>query len=224
MNGSPPTWMPRSGTAARNVRPRGRCRRQRKFLRELQVENRFWQDIEKCLPKSAAYLEYHEHIGNAWMQDDPHGELLNALNFAIQIGETHLLRDYVSAGKPIPQDMPINYRVRPNGSAFTQPLPTLIASLFGSEHPEIAKQGRPHRVPTAAPLPEKAERNAAWLVACELKNWRECHNRKRVPGVIKNKMIKAAIKVAAKSFDVSVDAIGERNIRNLLQNGSIRVR
>jgi hypothetical protein len=146
-------------------------------------------------------------------------EFGNALYMAYVAGELKLLRDYAAEGKPIPQE-----HVFVAGE--TIPMRVLVSELLGNHHRQQQqhnKGGRPHRVANKARDYEQAERNAAWLVAFELKGWRDRNGRKRVPGVKKNELIKAAIKEAAKAFKVPADTINEGNVRAALKNGRVVV-
>ena len=83
---------------------------------------------------------------------------------------------------------------------------TLVAQLLGHEQQtHQQKQGRPQRIAHRAPDAEKAERNAAWLAAYQLKAWRECHGSKRTPELEKGRIINDAIEEAAKTFKVKKD-------------------
>ena len=77
---------------------------------------------------------------------------------------------------------------------------------------------------SGAPAAAQAERNAARLVAFAQKGWCKSNRRIRVPSVITNKMIMVVIEEAAKTFKVSVSAIYESNIHNLLKNRQVVVR
>ena len=166
--------------------------------------------------RGAAYREYDKGVSAAWEADPEFG---NALSMAYVEGNLKLLRDYITAGKPIPQE-----HVFMAGELI--PMHVLVSELLGSNHQpqqQPNKGGRPHRAANKAPATEQAEHNAAWLVAFALQNWRERNGRNRVPGVKKNEMIKAAIEEAAKAFGVSADTIDAGNIRNLLKNRQVVV-
>jgi hypothetical protein len=98
------------------------------------------------------------------------------------------------------------------------------AELLGDHHQQQEQQSRPHRVASGAPAAAQAERNAARLVAFAQKGWCKSNRRIRVPSVITNKMIMVVIEEAAKTFKVSVSAIYESNIHNLLKNRQVVVR
>lgn len=165
--------------------------------------------------RAVANSDYEERVGKAWEADQ---EFSNALYMAYVAGELKLLRDYVAAGKPFQPDIPVDV----GGELI--PMHVLVAQLLGSQaQQETPRHGRPHRVPSAAPAIEQAERNAAWLVAFMLKSWREQNHRKRVPGAEVSKMISATITEAANAFHVPVNTIKECNIRTLLKNGSVVV-
>ncbi len=133
-----------------------------------------------------------------------------ALFLAYQMGETKPLRDFVKAGKSVPQA-----HVFVAGESI--PMRVLVADLLGDHHQQQEQRSRPHRVASEAPPAAQAERNAAWLVAFARKGWLKRNGRTRVPGVVTNEMIKVAIEEAAKTFKVPVSAIYESNIRNLLK-------
>jgi hypothetical protein len=169
-----------------------------------------WSDEKR----TAAYREHDEQVGSAWKADPEFG---NALKLAITIGVTKPLRDYVKAGKPVPQE-------HVSVAGEITPMHTLVAALLGEQNQQQKQQqGRPQRVASEAPCKERAERNAAWLVAFAQAYWRECNGRKRVPPTITNKMIEQAIAEAAKALNVPASAIKASNIRNLLKSGRVVV-
>ena len=163
---------------------------------------------------AAAYRESDEEASSAWQADPEFG---NALHLAYQMGETKPLRDFVKAGKSVPQ-----VHVFVAGKSI--PMRVLVAGLLGDHQQQEEQRSRPHRVASEAPAAAQAERNAAWLVAFARKGWLKRNGRKRVPGVVTNEMIKVAIEEAAKTFKVPVSAIYESNIRNLLKNSQVVVR
>ena len=55
---------------------------------------------DKSVECAAAYRESDEEASSAWQADPEFG---NALHLAYQMGETKPLRDYVKAGKSVPQ-------------------------------------------------------------------------------------------------------------------------
>ena len=165
--------------------------------------------------RAAAISDYEQHIGRA---SDGDQEFSNALYMAYVAGDLKLLKDYVKAGKPVPHDLPVSV-----GDQVI-PMHVLVAQLLGEVSPNEQRIGRPPRVAGQASAAEQAERNAAWLVAFMLKDWRLHHHRKRVPGIEVEKMISFAIIEAAKAFGVSVNAICESNIRGLLKSGRVVVR
>jgi hypothetical protein len=169
---------------------------------------------EKSLECAAAYRESDEEASSAWQADLEFG---NALHLAYQLGETKSLRDFVKAGKSVPQA-----HVLVAGKSI--PMRVLVADLLGDHHQPEEQRSRPHRVASEAPAAAQAERNAAWLLAFAQKGWLRRNGRKRVPGVVTNEMIKVAIEEAAKTFRVPVSAIYESNIRNLLKNRQVVVR
>jgi hypothetical protein len=103
-------------------------------------------------------------------------------------------------------------------------MPTLIAKLLGGgEAIQPPRLGRPPRIAGEATPVEQAERNAAWLAAFTLKEWRDRHCRERVPGSEKEKIIGVAIEEASKAFRVPAHTIKASNIRILLKNRQIVV-
>jgi hypothetical protein len=165
--------------------------------------------------RAAAIGDYEQRISRAWEGDQVFS---NALYMAYVAGELKLLRDYVNAGKPVPQDIPVSVADQ------VVPMHVLVAQLLGEGPPNEQRLGRPPRVASQASAAEQAERNAAWLVAFMLKGWRVHNHRKRVPEIEVKKMISAAITQASKAFGVSVNAINESNIRGLLKSGRVVVR
>ena len=164
--------------------------------------------------RAAAYREHDEQLSKAWKADPEFG---NVLNLAISIGVTKPLRDYVEAGKPVP-----NEQVLVGGESI--PMHALVAELLCGLHQlHQQKRGRPHRVASKVPSAEQAERNAAWLVAFAQKDWRKRNARERVPRLETEEMIRAAIKEAAKAFGVPVSTINASNIRNVLKNRRVVV-
>jgi hypothetical protein len=164
--------------------------------------------------RTATYREYDERISKAWQSDS---DFSNALYMAYVAGELLLLRDYIAAGKPVPQEHTFV-------AGKIAPMDVLVAKLLGRQPQQQRKLGRPPRVARQASAAEQAERNAAWLVAFMLKGWRVRTHRKRVPGIEVKKMISAAITEAAKAFGVPLNAINESNVRNLLKSGRVVVR
>jgi hypothetical protein len=163
---------------------------------------------------TAAYRESDEEISSAWQAAPEFG---NALHLAYQMGETKPLRDFVKAGRSVPQ-----VHVFVAGESI--PMPILVADLLGDRHQQEQQRSRPHRVASEAPPAAQAERNAAWLVAFAQKGWLKRNGRKRVRGVVTNEMIKFAIQEAAKTFKVPMSTIYASNIRNLLKNRQVVVR
>jgi len=162
----------------------------------------------------AAYRAYDDDARTPVGSDS---EFDFALHLAVEIGVTKPLRDYVSSGMPVPQ-YPVMINDWPARDA-----PALVAELLGQPASQQETRGRPLRIAAEAQPVEQAERNAAWLVAFALKEWREGSGRKRVPSDITNEIITAAITVAAKVFNVPESAISESNIRNLLKNRTVVV-
>jgi hypothetical protein len=79
-------------------------------------------------------------------------EFSNALLLAIEIGVTKPLRDYVAAGKPLPQDL-VSVRGRP-----VENVRALVAELLGDHSPEQRpRRGRPRRIPHRAKDAEEAD-------------------------------------------------------------------
>jgi hypothetical protein len=169
---------------------------------------------DKSAECAAAYRESDEETSSAWKADPEFG---NALHLAYKMGETKPLRDFVKAGKSVPQ-----VHVFVAGESIS--LRVLVADLLGDHHQQQEQGSRPRRLASEAPAAEQAERNAAWLVAFAQKSWLKRNGRKRVPGVVTTEMIKVAIEEAAKTFKVPVSAIYESNIRNLLKNRQVVVR
>jgi len=148
---------------------------------------------------------------------DIHG-FSNALYMAYWAGELSFLRNYVDAGKPIPE-----YDVSLPRMAARMPLRVLVDQLLGRCPPsEDHRIGRRQRVASEAPIAEQAERNAAWRVAFEQKDWRE-HHGPRVTSEVTAAMIATAIAEAAKTLKIPADTIKERNVRTFLKNGSVVV-
>jgi hypothetical protein len=84
---------------------------------------------------------------------------------------------------------------------------------------EPQKPGRPTRKPDRASAVEKAERNAAWLVAFGQAQWRRQHHRERMPAAETDKMIREARREAARTFKVPESKVSEDNIRRALKSG-----
>jgi hypothetical protein len=142
-----------------------------------------------------------------------------ALNLALVCGMNTPLWEYREAGKPIPEETVCV------GNCPSKPMRDLVAELLGDGQPVQRRlRGRACRIAGNAPSAEQAEHNAAWLIAYSLKAWRELHERERVPGEEKKKMIRSAIDEAAKEFGVPADTTIESNILNLLKSGRIVVR
>ena len=89
----------------------------------------------------------------------------------------------------------------------------------GSHEPTLPRRqrGRPRRVAAAARAAEQANRNASWLVAFMMQEWREKHGRERVPGHEINAIVSKAIAEAAREFGVSVSQIDADNVRDNAQ-------
>jgi hypothetical protein len=130
---------------------------------------------------------------------------------------TKPLRDFVTAGKSVPQE-----QVFFAGKSIS--MQDFVAYLLGDHHQQQERRSRPHRVAGEAPPVAQAERNAAWLVAFAQNSWRKRNGRKRVPRVVTDEMIKVAIEEAARTFKVPVSAIHARNILNLFKNRQVVVR
>jgi hypothetical protein len=113
---------------------------------------------DKC---AAAYRKSDEEASSAWQADPEFG---NALHLAYQMGETKPLRDFVKAGKSVPQA-----HVFVAGKSI--PMRVHVADLLGDHHQQQEQRSRPHRVASEAPTAAQAERNAAWLVAFAQKGW-----------------------------------------------------
>lgn len=142
-------------------------------------------------------------------------EFHSAFHLAFEIGVLGPLRKYVESGKPIPDEM-----VHIQGRPLPQSMSSLVAELLGGSRSEPQPaRGRPRRIASKAPLREQAERNATWLVAIKMKNWRNEHRRKRVPGREVDQIIAYATAEAAKEFHIPVNTIKKSNIRALLKSG-----
>ena len=124
---------------------------------------------DKC---GAAYRESDEEASRAWQADPEFG---NVLQLAYEMGETKPLRDFVKAGKSVPQA-----HVCVAGKSI--PMRVLVADLLGDHHQQQEQQSRPHRVASGAPAAAQAERNAARLVAFAQKGWLKRNGRKRGAG------------------------------------------
>jgi hypothetical protein len=162
----------------------------------------------------AAYRAYDHDAGTPVRSDS---EFDFAFHLAVAIGETRPLRDHVSSGMPVPQ-----YPVTINGWPVRD-APALVAELLGQPAPQQQTRGRAFRIAAEAQPAEQAERNAAWLVAFALKEWRERNGRKRAPSDIISEIISASITEAAKFFNVPENAISESNIRNVLKTRTVVV-
>lgn len=144
----------------------------------------------------------------------------NVLNLAVMAEKatpevTKPLLDYIAA-KPLyhPRDRAILSR-------YVHDLLKRIDELQKRVEPP---RGRRPRDPNTAPVQERAERNAAWLVAFTQAEWRRRHDRERVPVAETGRMIQAARREAARAFNVPVSQISEVNIRNALKSGRVVVR
>jgi len=147
-------------------------------------------------------------------------EFALALHLAYEVGVTKPLRDYVAAGKPIPDDI-----VQVKGRSAPQSMASLVGELLGGAPDEPPpKRGRPYRIAGSASALEKAERNAAWLAAFMLKAWRAQNKRKRTLPRARRQIIDDARVKAAETFGVPVDAIKTGNVEALLKSGRIVVR
>jgi hypothetical protein len=156
----------------------------------------------------APYRASVERLTGAWEEENR--EFGNALHVAIALERAGPLKEYLASDKPLS-------RWDRNG------LVTFIEWL--EKHiPPKPTLGRPERNPQTANKVERAERNAAWLVAFCQAAWRNEHGLERVPGNETNKLIDKAIKEAATAFDVSAELINKDNIRNALKSGRVVVR
>ena len=160
------------------------------------VEQRAWAAaLGKVLAQRRA--EEQNELGEAYRAYDHDAgtpEFAFALHLAIEIGVTKPLRDYVASGISVPL-VPVMIKDWPVRDA-----PALVAELLGQPAPQRETRGRPFRIAAEAQPAEQAERNAAWLVAFALKDWRERNGQKRVPSDITNEIIAAAIMEAAKAL------------------------
>jgi hypothetical protein len=139
-------------------------------------------------------------------------EFGNALNRAIVTEETGPLKDYLASDKPLS----LQHRKALGG--YIRTLEKRIASLE-------KRLGRPRRKPDSDKVSraERAERNAAQLVAFEKQSWRKQHGRKRVPGHVVDHMIGNAIKAVAAAFEVPVEEIKADNVHNAHKSGRVVV-
>ncbi len=158
--------------------------------------------------RARAYRYYDAQIISAWKGDVGFG---NALNLAVETKQTGPLVSYVASNKPLSR--------RERGQ-----LATFIKQLSKDTAATQKRAGRPRRDPQKVNSAEKAERNAANLVAQMQGAWREKTRRERVPSVVTNKMIGEAIREASKAFNVPRTKIDEQNIRNALKSGRFVVR
>jgi hypothetical protein len=67
--------------------------------------------------------------------------------------------------------------------AWKKTAPMLPAKEEAAVRPR-RRRGRPNRVASGAPLAEQANRNASWLVAFMMREWRVKHGRQRVPAML----------------------------------------
>jgi hypothetical protein len=95
----------------------------------------------KCVECAAAYRESDEEASIAWKADPEFG---NALHLAYKMGETKPLRDFVKAGKSVPQA-----HVFVAGESI--PLRVLVADLLGDHHQQQDQGSRPRRPASEAP-------------------------------------------------------------------------
>jgi hypothetical protein len=139
----------------------------------------------------------------------------NALNLAVMVGITRPLLDYI-ASKPLSHS-----HDRAMLAGYIRELLKHIDELVKQVEPP---RGRRHRNPGKAPDKEKAERNAAWLVAFTQDVWKRQHDRERVPAAVTDRMIREARHAAARVLRVPVSKISKDNIRNALKSGRVVVR
>jgi hypothetical protein len=158
--------------------------------------------------RDAAYSMSVGHLIDGQKENPAFG---NVLNLAVVVGLTGPLKDYLASDKPLsPQN-------RLGLIAFIEGQEQLIAS-------REKKRGRPQRDPAAVSEAERAERNAAWLVAFCKAAWCKEHDSERVPEAETRRMIALAIAEASKAFSVPAELIKEDNIRSALKSGRIVVR
>ena len=147
---------------------------------------------------AAAYDEYDAGLAAASKEDQ---EFSNALHLAVMLGDINPLKEYLCSEKPLS---------RLDRQALAGYIDILVERTTSLKR----QRGRPRRKPAKARPGEQAERNAAWLVAAALKEWRKEHGKARVPGEIFDKFVREARVEAARAFGVPVDTVHEGNLRN----------
>lgn len=95
--------------------------------------------------------------------------------------------------------------------AWKKTAPMLPAKEEAAVRPR-RRRGRPNRVASGAPLAEQANRNASWLVAFMMREWRVKHGRERVRRDVMEKMVRAAVAEAAQAFGVSASQIDVESV------------
>jgi hypothetical protein len=134
-------------------------------------------------------------------------EFEHVLHRALIPGITKPLREYVAAGKPIPNDI-----VHVKQWKMPGPMSKLVDELLGQPVEERRGRGRPRRVSSDAPPAEQAERNVAWALAYQMASWRKQTGKRRVPRAEMDEWVSLLVEEAAKAFKVRVTAISTRNI------------
>jgi hypothetical protein len=156
---------------------------------------------------AAAYGEYDAELAAAWKEDPEFGD---ALKSAILLQDTRPLKTYLCSEKPLS---------RINRQALAAYIDMVVESKAKR------KRGRPRRKAAKARPAEQAERNAAWLVAAELKSWRKMNGSARVPRKIFENIVEDARQEAARAFDIPLKLVHAGNIRNYARKtGRIVVR
>ena len=148
---------------------------------------------------AAAHAAYDAETASAWRTEDP--EFGNALHLAFMLGDIKPLKQYLCSEKPL---------TRVNRQALAGYIDILVERTTSLNR----QRGRPRRKPAKARPGEQAERNAAWLVAAALKEWRKEHGKARVPGEIFDKFVREAREEAAWTFGVPMNTVREGNVRN----------
>ena len=155
--------------------------------------------------QNSARREYEEDLANAWKEDP---EFVNAFDEAFVLGDIKPLLQYLCSDKPLTR-------------LSRRRLAGYIRWLV--EQTRKRGKGRPRRNAAKAPPVERAERNAAWLVRFNQEGWCKEHGRERVPAKVTDEWIREASEVAAREFNVPVDKILPRNVRNQLKTGRTKL-
>lgn len=159
--------------------------------------------------RAAALAERDADVANAWREDPEFG---NALHLAVMLGDIRSLKQYLCSEKPLTR------RNRRELVGYIDLLAERIVS-------HMRRRGRPRRYSDIVEHPaERAERNAACLVASAKKAWCRQHGKERVPSADVNKMVRNACEEAARTFEVSVEAVKTANVRRALKTGRFTTR